>query len=48
LTGLVQINQREGLSQDEIERYMLYYAKNQSLVLDLEILLKSIIMLFKK
>jgi GT2 family glycosyltransferase/lipopolysaccharide/colanic/teichoic acid biosynthesis glycosyltransferase len=48
LTGLVQINQREGLSQDEIERYMLYYAKNQSLVLDLEILLKSLIMLFKK
>ncbi|MGB6120785.1 MAG: glycosyltransferase [Bacteroidota bacterium] len=48
LTGLVQINEREGLGPDEIERYMLYYAKNQSFVLDLEILAKSLLLLFKK
>jgi GT2 family glycosyltransferase len=48
LTGLVQINRREGLGQVEIERYKLYYAKNQSLILDLEILLKSFLLSFKK
>jgi lipopolysaccharide/colanic/teichoic acid biosynthesis glycosyltransferase len=44
LTGLVQINQREDLEQEEIERYMVYYAKNQSLMLDLEIMVKSLLM----
>jgi len=29
------------LSREERERYELYYAKNQSLLLDVEILLKS-------
>jgi len=48
LTGLVQINTREDLGQDEIERYKLYYAKNQSLVLDLEIIMKSFQLLFKR
>lgn len=48
LTGLVQINRREGLVADEIEKYKLYYAKNQSLVLDLEIILKSLLLLLKK
>ncbi len=38
LTGLVQINSR---TDDEAERYKLYYAKNQSFMLDVEILLKS-------
>jgi len=42
LTGLVQLNRRDGLSQDEIDRHKLYYAKNQSLAMDLEILLKSL------
>jgi lipopolysaccharide/colanic/teichoic acid biosynthesis glycosyltransferase len=41
LTGMVQVNARESLSKEEIERYNLYYAKNQSLSLDIEILLKS-------
>lgn len=45
LTGLVQINYRDDLTAEEIEKYNLYYAKNQSLLLDLEILLKSIIIL---
>ena len=41
LTGIVQINSREGMLSEEIERLKLYYAKNQSLGLDLEILLKA-------
>ena len=47
LTGLVQINAREDVSREEIERYELYYAKNQSLALDLEILLKSFLLFIK-
>jgi hypothetical protein len=43
LTGIVQINLRDDLQQDEIERYKLYYAKNQSLMLDIEIILKSLL-----
>lgn len=43
LTGLVQINQRTDLESEEIERYKLYYAKNQSLMLDLEIVMKSLL-----
>jgi lipopolysaccharide/colanic/teichoic acid biosynthesis glycosyltransferase len=42
VTGLVQISMHEELTADEIERYMLYYAKNQSMILDLEILIKSL------
>jgi O-antigen biosynthesis protein len=45
LTGLVQVHWREDLPADEIERYKLYYAKNQSLMLDVEILMKA---LFRK
>jgi lipopolysaccharide/colanic/teichoic acid biosynthesis glycosyltransferase len=41
ITGLAQINAREGLSREEIERYQLYYAKNHSILLDVEILLKA-------
>lgn len=43
LTGLVQINMRDDLQQEEIERYKLYYAKNQSLMLDIEIIVKSLL-----
>ena len=43
ITGLVQINRRDDLTQEERERYELYYAKNQSLILDCEILLKTIL-----
>ena len=48
LTGLVQINARENLDTEEIERYKLYYAKNHSLGLDLEIIFKSLLLLLKK
>jgi hypothetical protein len=43
LTGLVQIHRHEGLEPDEIEQFKLYYARNQSLTLDLEILMKSVV-----
>lgn len=42
LTGLVQINYYKKLSEVEIEYYNNYYAKNQSLSLDLEIMIKTI------
>jgi len=48
LTGLVQINARGDLDAEEIERYKLYYAKNHSFGLDLEIILKSLLLLWKK
>ncbi|MBI1807862.1 MAG: glycosyltransferase [Ignavibacteria bacterium] len=48
LTGLVQINYHDDLQAEEVEKYNLYYAKNQSLILDIEILLKSFILLIRK
>ncbi len=42
LTSLADLNTRDELTADERERYDVYYAKNQSIVLDLEILMKSI------
>jgi GT2 family glycosyltransferase len=43
LTGLIQINDRADLTAEEAEKYNLYYAKNQSLLLDLEIILKTLL-----
>lgn len=49
LTGLVQINLHRNLSNDEIEYFNFYYAKNQTFALDVEILLKTLsIFLFRK
>ncbi len=49
LTGLVQINQHRNLSLDEIEYFNFYYAKNQTIALDIEILLKTLsLFLFRK
>jgi len=49
LTGLPQINFYKHLTTDEIEYYNYYYAKNQSLTLDIEIILKTIsLFLFRK
>jgi GT2 family glycosyltransferase/lipopolysaccharide/colanic/teichoic acid biosynthesis glycosyltransferase len=42
LTGLVQLRSESELTREEIERYNIYYAKNQSLLLDIEVLLKSL------
>ncbi len=42
LTGLLQIHTHEDLDMQEREQYKLYYAKNQSLMLDLQIIAKSL------
>lgn len=42
LTGMVQVNFWKGLKEEEKERYNLYYLKNYSLLLDLEIILREI------
>jgi hypothetical protein len=41
LTGMVQLQGDRMLSRDEVDRLNLYYARNQSLILDLEILAKT-------
>ena len=43
LTGLVQLKTRDDMGVEEREGYELYYAKYQSLLLDIEILLKSLL-----
>jgi O-antigen biosynthesis protein len=43
LTGLIQLQRNRTLSEQEREQYNLYYAKNQSLALDVEILLKTVL-----
>ena len=48
LTGLVQLNYYENISGEELMNYNLFYAKNQSLALDIEILLKTFFSIFKK
>ncbi|MBI4547946.1 MAG: glycosyltransferase [Ignavibacteriae bacterium] len=48
LTGLVQINYRDDLRPEEVEKYNVYYAKNQSLMLDLEIVVKSFLLFMKR
>jgi GT2 family glycosyltransferase/lipopolysaccharide/colanic/teichoic acid biosynthesis glycosyltransferase len=45
LTGLVQIAAKSKLSTEDKKRYYLYYIKNYSLRLDLEIILKAILKL---
>lgn len=42
MTGLVQINRDKIYSPEDAEKYHLYYLKNQSLFLDIEILLKAL------
>jgi lipopolysaccharide/colanic/teichoic acid biosynthesis glycosyltransferase len=41
ICGLIQLQQDRILSNDEIDQYNLYYARNQSVLLDLEILIKT-------
>lgn len=43
ITGIVQIHSDRPISREEREQYELYYAKNQSLMLDFEIFLKAVI-----
>lgn len=42
ITGLIHIQNDRTMNKEEIEQYDLYYAKNQSLVLDLEIIIRSL------
>jgi len=42
LTGLVQLQSDRPLSPKEVEQLNMYYARNQSLLLDIEILLKTL------
>jgi hypothetical protein len=46
ITGVVQLNRGQFLSDEEVEKLYVYYAKNQSLWLDLEIIAKSFLQLF--
>ncbi len=43
LTGLIQLQANRPLTLQEQEQYNLYYAKNQSVALDIEILLKTLL-----
>ncbi len=42
LTGIVQINENKNLSDEEIEHMNIYYARNQNIWLDIEIIIKQI------
>jgi len=42
LSGIVQLHYEDNLTSEEIDNYILYYAKNQNVLLDLEILLKTL------
>lgn len=46
ITGVVQLNRGQSLSDEEVEKLYVYYAKNQSIWLDLEIIAKSFLQLF--
>jgi GT2 family glycosyltransferase len=46
ITGVVQLNRGQLLSDEEVEKLYVYYAKNQSFWLDLEIIAKSFLQLF--
>jgi GT2 family glycosyltransferase/lipopolysaccharide/colanic/teichoic acid biosynthesis glycosyltransferase len=41
LSGLVQLQRERRLAEKEIDQYNLYYARNQSILLDIEILFKT-------
>jgi GT2 family glycosyltransferase len=47
LTGLIQLYYYEGMPGEEMENYNVFYAKNQNLMLDTEIILKTIFSLRK-
>jgi len=47
LTGLIQLNYYEDITAEELMSYNIFYAKNQSLALDIEILLKTFFSFFK-
>jgi len=48
LTGLIQLNWFNGITEEEMMNYNIYYAKNQSLLFDIEILLKTLFSFLRK
>lgn len=42
LTGIVQINKNKNLTDEEKNRYEIFYARNQNIWLDIEILIKTL------
>lgn len=46
ITGVVQLNRGQSLSEEEVEKLYIYYARNQSFWLDIEIIAKSFFQLF--
>ncbi|MFZ1081124.1 MAG: sugar transferase, partial [Candidatus Kryptoniota bacterium] len=46
VTGVVQLNRGQSLSDEEVEKLYVYYARNQSFWLDLEIIAKSFLQMF--
>ena len=47
ITGVAQLNRGQSLSEEEVEKLYVFYARNQSLWLDLEIVAKSFLQLLK-
>ncbi|MDD5363167.1 MAG: glycosyltransferase [Ignavibacteria bacterium] len=48
ITGLLQLHCDSTLTKEDESNYLVYYAKNQSLQFDIEIILKTLITIFKK
>jgi O-antigen biosynthesis protein len=48
LTGIIQLNHFEGINDEEMMNYNIFYAKNQNLLMDIEILLKTMFFTLRK
>ena len=48
LTGIIQLNHFEGINGDELMNYNIFYAKNQNLKMDIEILLRTMFLTMRK
>ncbi|MCX6165958.1 MAG: glycosyltransferase [Ignavibacteriae bacterium] len=48
LTGIIQLNHFEGINSEEMMNYNIFYAKNQNLKMDIEILLKTLFFTMRK
>lgn len=48
LTGIIQLNHFEGINGEEMMNYNIFYAKNQNLKMDIEILLKTLFFTLRK
>jgi O-antigen biosynthesis protein len=48
LTGIIQLNHFDGINDEEMMNYNIFYAKNQNLLMDIEILLKTMFFTLRK